>query len=492
MNLREKTVKGIAWSAMEKWGGQALNLLVFLVLARLLPPEAFGLVALASVFTAFVQIFLDQGMAEAIVQRADLEQEHLDTAFWINILTGSLLTLSGMLISGLVAELLGEPQLRPIVAWLSLGFILTSLRSTQQAILQRRLDFRSLAVRTLVARLSGGVAGVGAAFLGFGVWSLVAQHLVNGLVGAVVLWQVSDWRPGFRFSKKHFQELFVFGFNIVGLKTLSVLNTRFGDFLIGYFLGATALGYYAVAQRLRQTMLDLLTGITSNIAFPAFSRLQQWPKRLRRAFYQATQLTSLFSFPTFLGMVVLAPELVPVLFGAKWTPAIPVMQILALGGLQASVFRFNSNLLQAIGKPSWVLGLMVLGTLANTAGCALVAQWGIVAVAAVFAFVRYGFAPLYIWMIHRAISLDFRAYFGQYAAPLAGSLAMVATVSGLRYILGGWPGLHGSLIIYSLAGAAVYLAVVQLMSPSLLRRLLDLARLALPGQQLEKVSPASD
>jgi PST family polysaccharide transporter len=189
---------------------------------------------------------------------------------------------------------------------------------------------------------------------------------------------------------------------------------------------------------------------------------------------------------------VLAPELVPALFGGQWAPIIPVLQILAVGGLVLSVSRFNTTLLVGLGKPGWVLGLTLVGTMAMIVGFILVAQRGIVAIAAVLVSIKYGLAPLYTWMIHRAISLDLRAYFGQYAAPLAGSLAMVATVLGLRYVLGGWPGLHGSLIIYGLAGAVVYLAVVQFMSPSLLRRLLDLARLTRRGQQLEKVSPASD
>jgi O-antigen/teichoic acid export membrane protein len=491
MNLREIAVKGIAWSATEKWGSQAFNFLVFLVLARLLQPEAFGLVALASAFTAFVQIFLDQGMAEAIVQRTDLEREHLDTAFWINMLTGSLLTFGGVLFSGLVGNLLGEPQLRPIAAWLSLSFLLIALRSTQQAILQRRLDFRGLALRTLVATLSGGIAGVGTALLGFGVWSLVVQNLVNALVGVLVLWRVSDWRPGFRFSKKHFQELFAFGLNIVGLRVLGFANTHLDVFLIGYLLGPTALGYYTVAYRILRIVIGLLRGITSTVAFPAFSRLQQQPKRVRRALYQAIQFTSLLSFPILLGIAVLAPELVPALFGARWTPAIPVMQVLALGGLQMSVLGFHYDLLKGLGKPSWMLGLSLLHTSTNLVGFTITARWGIVAVAAVFAFTRCAFAPLSIWMIHRMVHLDFGVYFRQYTTPLAGSLAMVATVLSLKYVLRDWLGLDGLLIICGLAGAVVYLVMVQLMNPSLLRRLLDLARLTLPRQKCQKGSPAS-
>ena len=481
-SLRDRVARGVFWSAIPRWGSQAINLLVFVILARRLEPEAFGLVALASVFVAFVQVFLDQGMAGAIVQRAELGREHLDTAFWTSILTGGLLTIGGVLFSEPVAHLLGDTRLRPIVAWLSIGFFLAALSSTQQAILERKLDFKSLAARTLVSKLVGGAVGLGAAFLGLGVWSLVAQSLATALAGVVVLWRVSDWRPTFGFSRECFLELFGFGINMVGLKVLYVANSRLGDFLIGYHLGATALGYYTVGQHLLNTVSGL-TGVIHSVAFPAFSRLQDQRERLRRAFYRAVAFTALLAFPILLGIAVLAPELVPALFGSQWSASIPVIQVLVLGGIGLSVLRFNSELLKACGKPQQVLLMTVLGTLANALGVMLLAPKGIVAVAAVLAFVRYGFAPIYIWMIHRTIRLDFRVYFNQYVAPLAGSLTMIAVVLGMRYVLGDSLGLYGSVIIYSLSGFVAYLAAVQLTRPSAWSNLVGLALLAVPKRQ---------
>ena len=147
MNLREKAAQGVAWSIIQKWGREVITFVTFIALSRLLPPDAFGLVAMAAVFTAFIEIFLDQGFGAAIVQRSDLERAHLDSAFWTNVLTGILLTMGSIAASGFVADFYQEPRLAAILRWLSLSFILVALSSTQIAILQRRLSFKSLAAR---------------------------------------------------------------------------------------------------------------------------------------------------------------------------------------------------------------------------------------------------------------------------------------------------------------------------------------------------------
>ena len=160
MDLRRKAFKGVYWSAIQNWGSHIISLMVFLVLARLLKPEAFGLVALASVFIAFVQIFIHQGFSLALVQQSDLQLGHLDTAFWVSVLIGGIVTAIGIAFADLLAAFFHEPRLTPVIQWLSLSLLFGSLSSTPQAILQRRLAFRSLAIRSLVAAIIGGAVGL--------------------------------------------------------------------------------------------------------------------------------------------------------------------------------------------------------------------------------------------------------------------------------------------------------------------------------------------
>lgn len=487
IDLKQKAVKGVFWSGTQIWGARFVSFVIFAILSRLLTPEVFGLVALATLFITFIQTFQDQGFGDAIVQRADLLEDHLDTAFWANVLIGALLTIISIAASGFIADLFHEPQLIPVIRWLSLSFVLAGLSSVQAALLRRRLAFKELALREILAIVMSGIAGVSMALLGFGVWSLVAQDLVNLVVGVVVLWSVSGWRPGLRFSKKHFAELMRFGLNIVGINVLNFLNTHADDILIGYFLGPTLLGFYTIAYKLFGVMKDLLTSVTNAVAFPTFSRLQDDPERMRRAFYQALYYTGLLSFPAFIGVMLVAPELIPALFGPQWTISIPVLQILTFIGILHSIFYFHDSLIIALGKPSWRLGMILLNAVSNVVAFLLVVRWGIVAVAAAYVIRGYLLSPIEIWMVHRLAKIEVRNYLYQFRVVLLGSLIMIAAVLGFKYLVGGLLSLQLQLAVYVLAGCVVYVAAVQWMAPSLRSEILRLVQSVLPEQYFPRI-----
>lgn len=486
MNLREKAIKGVLWSAIENWGSQVISFAVFLLLARLLEPKIFGLAALASVFLAFMQVFLDQGFSQAIIQRQDVNQEHLDTAFWTNIIIGVLLLGISVAGAGLIADLFKEPLLTPILRWLSLSFLFGALNSVQSAILSRQLAFKTLSIRTLAATVVGGVVGVVMALFGFGVWSLVGQQLANGLAGVLVLWWSTDWRPGFKISLKHFNELFAYGINVVGINALNFLNRRSDDFLIGYFLGPVALGYYTVAYRILLIVTQLMVGTIQKTAMPVFSRLQEEPERVRQAFYRAIQLTSLFAFPVFLGLSILAPEVVVVVFGDQWIPSIPVMQILNLIGLLYAGFYYNGPIIMALGKPSWNLGLNCLQAVGNVVAFVIAVRWGIVAVAAACVIRGYLMAPIPLLVVNKLVRINARVYLSQYVAPLVASLTMVAAIFGTKQFLSGMVNLHILLAICIAIGTVVYVAMILLIAPKLSRQAIDLFSSVLPKSMWKK------
>ncbi len=489
MNLRKKAARGLVWSIIQKWGREGISFLTFTVLARLLVPEAFGLVALASVFTAFIEIFLDQGFTAAIVQRVELEKEHLDTAFWITILTGLALTAGSILASGSIALAFREPRLAPVLIGLAFTFLLSALSSTQIAILQRDLAFKSLAARSLAATFAGGVVGIGMAFAGYGVWSLVGQNIANGLAGVLVLWRSSDWRPGFNISVKHYKELLSFSISIVGNNILKVVVRRADDFLIGYFLGSTLLGYYNIGYRLLLVIIRLVTGIMNAVAFPTFARLQDKPKRMRSAFYKVTEYTSLLAFPVFIGMATLANELVPALFGDQWTPSIPVMQVLALIGILQSVLYFNNSVMRATGKPGWEFSIMLLNATFSVIGFMIAVRWGIVAVAASFVITGYVLAPLSYTAVRKLIQINIKTYLAQFLTPLFASSIMVAAILGLRFIISPLnfnPYLE--LTLYTGAGGLAYVTIIMLADRTLSHQLLELVSLVLPKLLPKKIT----
>jgi PST family polysaccharide transporter len=478
MNIREKAVKGAVWSAIQNWGSQAGSLIVFFVLARLLAPQAFGLVALANIFIAFMQVFLDQGFTQALIQRRELEPEHLDTAFWTNLAIGSLLAVFSFIAADFVAGLFEQPQLAPIVRCFSLLFFINSFSGVQQALLERKFAFRAIAVRTVLATFISGVVGIVMAYSGFGVWSLVSQQLVFGLVATLVLWGASDWRPGFKFSTRHFRHLFSFGISILGFNFLSFFNTRADDFLIGYFLGPVALGYYSVAYRVLTIMTQVLVNTSSQVTLPTFSRLQEDLERFRSAFYAATRLTSAIAFPIFLGVAALAPELVAIVFGKQWMPSAPILQILAFAGIFRSVTFFKGSVFMAMGKPAWRLWLALLNAVLNLIGFTLAVQWGIVAVALSYVIRGYMVFPISQWAVSKLIKTPMLTYLRQFVAPLVCSLVMTVTILTAKQLLGDFLNSYALLVICTLLGAAVYGLAIRFFAPKLFQQLMEFVHFA--------------
>jgi O-antigen/teichoic acid export membrane protein len=487
MNLKEKAVKGIVWSAIQNWGNQAGSLIVFFLLARLLTPEVFGLVALANIFLAFMQVFLNQGFAQVIVQRQDLEPEHLDTAFWTNLAIGILLTITGIASASWIANAFQQPQLTLILQRLSLLFLITPFGNIQQALLERKMAFKAIAIRSLAGTLAGGGVGVLLAFYGWGAWSLVSQQLVQELVGTFVLWIASDWRPGFKVSLRHFQHLFSFGVNILGINLLGFFSTRSDDFLIGYFLGSVALGYYTIAYRILNVMTQLLISTSNQVALPTFSRLQEDSEQFRKVFYAATQLISLVSFPLFLGVAALAPELVLLLFGSQWTPAIPVLQVLCFAGIFRTVNFFKGSVFIAMGKPSWTLWLSLLSSALNLIGFSIAVHWGIVAVASAYVIRGYLVFPIAQWAVSKLIQIPMLKYFQYFISPLSGSLLMVIAMMIAKRIFENIVAMWLSLAICTVIGAVVYGLMIRLFSPKLFQKLLGIVQLAVLRSKSQSV-----
>jgi O-antigen/teichoic acid export membrane protein len=486
MNLRQKAVKGVVWTAIGNWGSQLISFVVFFLLARLLGPEDFGLVALSSVFFAFMQVFLDQGFGQALVQRQTVEREHLDTAFWTNLGIGILLTVLTVAAAEQIAALFKEPDLVPIIRLLSLNFVFGGLNSVQDAILSRELNFKKLTIRSLISISIGGIVGIAMALQGFGVWSLVGQSLANGLAGVITLWTATTWHPKFKFSTKHFKELFTYGINVVGINLLNFLNRRSDDFLIGYFLGSVALGYYSVAYRMLMITSQLMIGTIQKIAMPVFARLQHDPDRLRQAFYQAIQITSLFAFPVFIGLSILSPELIVLAFGEQWKSSIPVMQILSLVGVLYAGFYYNGPMIMALGKPSWNLWLNCLQAVGNVVFFLIAVRWGIVAVAASYVIRSYLLAPITVWVVNRVLPLNVFEYLRQYAAPFAATGVMVSIIFAAKFFLSEIVNVPILLAICIALGTIAYGLTILLIAPQLSQRAIALFRSALPQSKLKK------
>jgi O-antigen/teichoic acid export membrane protein len=471
-SLKAAARAGSRWTAFQFGGSRLATFLVFLVLARLLTPEEFGVVAIATVFVALLQLLAEGGFSQALIQRRDLEPGHVDTVFWTSVGTGLLLAVGLALAARPLSVLYGQPLLAEIVPVLAIGLVLSAFGSTQSAQLRRAMQFRPLAVRAIVSNVVAGATGVVLALLGAGVWALVVQYVVLNAVQTVLLWAFAVSRPGLRVSRRHFADIFGFSRHTLGNQLLQFTSTRSDDFLIGAFLGAGPLGLYAVAYRLLTTLNDVINQTLLGVAFPVFARLQHDTARLRNAYCTVLKVGAAMAFPGFGFFVLAAPEVVEVVFGARWLPAAPVMAVLAIFGALQTSLLITDSCLNAIGRPGVVFRNRLLSTGVQVVAFAVAAPFGIIWVAWSLVARAYLLAPLPVWSLIRAGVVDLRAWLGSFVTPLLGTAVMLGAVAVVRASLLGHTG--PGLRLAAMAGAAViaFLGVLTVVDRPILREVI--------------------
>lgn len=480
--MQKRVTRGLSWTLLDTWGSQFIGFLTFAILARLLTDVDFGLVALAAVFVTFAQLLIDQGLGDALIQRRVVTRTHIDTAFWAAVLTGMLLTAAGIVLSGPIAALLGQPAVAPIIAVLSFNFIVTALSSVQIALMRRELAFRSLALRRLSALLVGGVVGVAGAFLGYGAWALVAQQIAYGIVSVVALWTVSPWRPGLSVSRSDFRELFGFGVHVVGSDLLGYLSRHSDNLLVGAVLGPGPLGLYFVGYRILETTQTLLISASRKLAFPVLSKLQADPDRLRRAYGRVNRLVGLVVMPSYIGLALVAQEAIVVLFGAKWAESGPVAAVLFLIGPAVTVQALSGALLNAAGHPEITFRFRLMVTVVHVIGFFIGATIfrDIVAVAATYVVGGYLLLPVNLYLVGRYAGIPAAEHLTRLRSIGIATALMAAAVLAVKF---GLSGTGPALLLAGevLAGAVVYIVAIALLERELFQEVVGVGFDTIPG-----------
>ncbi len=472
---KEKAVRGVAWTSAANWGCQFLGFCFYSALARLLSPHEFGLIALAGVYIAFIQILVTQGFGMAIVQRKDLEEEHLDSAFWIAMFTAVVLCIMSVLLAGLIARFFKEPRISSVIRWLCVSMVFYALSSVQTAILTRELNFRALAIRSLAATVAGGAVGVAMAFYGWGVWSLVGQQIVAAALGCICLWVAVEWRPKLLFSKRHLRDLYGFSLGVAGNDVLWFFSQRSDQTLVGYGFGATGLGPYSLASKVSSLAYDAVVGPFQSVAFPAFSKLQSDALGFETALQKFCAMSSFLCLPVFAGLAVVAPELVPSLFGPRWVAAIPLVQVLCMYGAVRVILTCMHPLMLAKGRAGLYLLMNIVLSALTFTGCLVAVRYGPEAVA--FAMVATLLVFLGIFLIVAQKSLQVRAFplLRAFWLPLLCSLLMMTAVVLMRRALGGKIPMVAALSIYILTGVLVYVSSGFLLGRKLVNGIREMA-----------------
>lgn len=342
--------RALSWSYALTGGRSFMTLGVSLVIARLLGPEAFGIIAMATVFVLFIEMFVRQGLVAAIVQRPQLTGLHLDTAFWITAATVTALVPVTVALSGWWARVNDMPPLQPVIMVLSSLLLFKGLGVVQEAQIRRKMDFRLLAVRTNTAVLLGGLSGIASALLGAGLWALVVQQLVTAAIELVLIWQMSDWRPRRRFERKCATELLSFSARSALAALGNFVNLRSDALLIGLFFGPVVVGLYRMAVRFIDLSLELAAGALQAVFLPELARFADDREAFNDRTVEVVRIGSLLAVPI-LGALAASSDPLIALVGEEWEPAAAALRVLCILAAVQAMSMFLGPILQAAGRP---------------------------------------------------------------------------------------------------------------------------------------------
>ena len=439
-NERRTFLGSLKWAFAMNWGQRSLGAIFTFVLAALLGPHDFGVVAIALIYIGFAHVFLEQGFSTAVIQREDLRPDHLHAAFWMNLLSCVVLAGVTVALSGWWAEVNGAPVLREVLSVLSLLLVIEGLIIVQDAYLKRKGEFKKLAVMTNIAALVGGVLGVGLALAGGGVWALVAQQLSMDATALVLFWIVSPWRPAFRFSRRHARDLLGFSSHVLVANFGGFVNRRADALLVGVFFGPVVVGIYRLADRFVDLLLELTMRPVGMVSLPLFSRLQRDRESLRGAVETCMRVTLIAAIPSLLALAACSDFLLAVI-GPEWSAGADAVKLLAVAGIAKAIVAFTGPLLFAVGRPAfravmlWLLGAASAGAVVVVASLLQSASeerqiFG-VALSRALLFLLV-FVPINLVIVKWLTGFGLRAFAVMAAAPTAAGAAAVAVVFVLR------------------------------------------------------------
>lgn len=368
------------WAGLSQAGRVVLQLISLAVLARLIPPNEYGLMAMAGVVTNLAGLLRDMGTSAAVIQKDKLTDELLSTVFWLNMLIGTTVALALFIFAPLIATGFREPSLVGVLWALALVFPVTSSAATHQALLERASSFRELAVIEIGCACVGLVAAIVGALMGMGVYSLVLQSVVTQLLSTVMLWRTSRWRPRRIWSQSEFKGLLGFSGNLSLFNFINYFSRNADGIIIGRYLGSTTLGAYAMAYKVMMFPLQSMTMVAIRSLYPVMSRQQDSVHEMASLYLRAVGLIAFVTAPLMVGLFVLREPFVRIAFGPQWESVAEILAWLAPCGFIQSVVSTTGSVFMARGKTDILFRIGVVTAIGQVSAFAIGVQWGVIGV----------------------------------------------------------------------------------------------------------------
>lgn len=364
-SLKKRTLNGILWNGIQRFGALGISFVSNLVLVRLIDADVFGAIGILLVFVAISQSIVDGGFTSALIQRKVVTQTDYSTVFYWNLAVAIVMVFILYSVAPFIAEYFETPILCNVLRVQSILLIIHALCVVQTAKLTKELSFKVLSIRTLVATSIGVVVAIVMAYNGYGIWSIVAQELVVATIGTILLWGYCKWKPSLVFSYSSFKGMFKFGSFIFLSSICETIFTNIQSFIIGKAFSLRDLGYYTQAKKLESVPINGATSVLSQVLFPAYSSINTDHNRLKIVVRKNISIVTYLSFPIMLLLSILAHPILTILYTDQWLESVPMFQILCLGGMFFPLNACNTMLFKALGYGKVYFILQTIKRLVN-------------------------------------------------------------------------------------------------------------------------------
>lgn len=379
-SLKNQTIKALMWSMLQSVGSQGIRFIIGIVLARLLVPEMFGLIAMLLIFITIGEIFVDSGFGTALIQKQNITELEICSVFYFNIFVGLTAAALLYLAAPAIAAFYKQPLLTTMARALALIFIIDSIGMTQCNLLIKKVNFKSLAIVFTIANLTSGIIGIALVIKGFGVWSLVIQQISASAIRNFFFWFFSAWHPKLLFSIHVLQGMIKFSIPILATGILNRTADSIYYMVIGKLFSASALGLFSRAQQLQGFFSATLATLVGSVTFPVYSKLQHDPTALKQGVKITLTIIAFLICPIMIGMAAVAKPLVLVLLTEKWTATVPYLQLLCVSGMLFPMEWIRQQAIQAVGRPDLSLRVEIIKKLILFISIAIMWYWGIIGI----------------------------------------------------------------------------------------------------------------
>ena len=355
-----RVLSNFLWRFAERCGAQGVSFIVSVVLARLLAPEVYGTIALVTVFTAILNVFVDSGLGSALVQKKDADDLDFSSVFYFNVAVCCLLYLGMFLAAPFIAEFYNRPELTPVIRVLSLTLVISGVKNVQQAYVSRTMQFKRFFFATLGGTVGAAVIGIAMAYCGFGVWALVIQQIFNATVDTIILWITVRWRPKRMFSWERLKGLFSYGWKLLASALLDTVYGNLRQLIIGKMYSSADLAQYNRGRQFPDVIITNINSSIDSVLLPTMARVQEDAAQVKGMTRRAMKTSTYIMAPLMMGLAFCAQPVVRLVLTEKWLPCVPFMQIFCITYMFYPVHTANLNAIKAMGRSDLFLRLEIV------------------------------------------------------------------------------------------------------------------------------------